>query len=267
MATVTGYTAEHMDEIKDATIVGATVTGNNLILTKFDTTTVNAGNVRGATGPTGPTGPTGLTGATGATGNTGAIGPTGPQGPIGATGANGTGLIVCTSSTRPASPSVGQNIYETDTGRHLVYYGATTLWRQPWNMPWGFVYFNQQNSPSGSYATGWITVNTWTGTPIANRRYLVKADGYFVGATTGNYALAVGTNPAGSNADYISQQYQHAATAQHQNSGQFTFTTTGSAMTKIMACAQYSGTGGMIVGTGSSMSIEDIGPVGNPPAS
>lgn len=54
MATVTGYTAAHMDEIKNDTIVGATVTGDNLILTKFDTTTVNAGNVRGPIGPAGP---------------------------------------------------------------------------------------------------------------------------------------------------------------------------------------------------------------------
>ncbi len=50
MATVTGYTAEHMDEIKDATIVGATVTGDDLILTKYDTTTINAGNVKGTPG-------------------------------------------------------------------------------------------------------------------------------------------------------------------------------------------------------------------------
>ena len=36
--------------------------------------------------------------------------------------------VICTSSTRPASPFVGQQIYETDTGCSRVYDGS--LWRQ-----------------------------------------------------------------------------------------------------------------------------------------
>lgn len=54
MATVTGLTAERMQEIIDATIVDANVVGDDLILTLHDTTEVNAGNVRGLTGAIGP---------------------------------------------------------------------------------------------------------------------------------------------------------------------------------------------------------------------
>ena len=40
-----------------------------------------------------------------------------------------TGTIICTSSTRPASPFAGQQIYETDTSKSLIYNG--TAWVAP----------------------------------------------------------------------------------------------------------------------------------------
>lgn len=86
MATVTGFTAARMLLMEAATIISGAIVGDNLILTKHDATTVNAGNVRGATGATGATGPTGPTGATGPTGSTGPTGATGPTGPAGAAG-------------------------------------------------------------------------------------------------------------------------------------------------------------------------------------
>jgi len=46
-----------------------------------------------------------------------------------------TGTIICTSTTRPASPFEGQQIYETDTDKLLIYNGSA--WYPPWNMPWG----------------------------------------------------------------------------------------------------------------------------------
>jgi microcystin-dependent protein len=57
MATITGFTAARMQEIEDETIVDAEIVGGNLILTKHDGTTVNAGPVVGPAGPTGPVGP------------------------------------------------------------------------------------------------------------------------------------------------------------------------------------------------------------------
>lgn len=58
MATVTGFTAERMLEIENASVVDGEVNiDGDLILTKFDTTQINAGNVIGPEGPTGPAGP------------------------------------------------------------------------------------------------------------------------------------------------------------------------------------------------------------------
>lgn len=47
MATVNGMTAEAMEAIRDGVVVG-----DNLILTKYDGSIINAGNVRGPQGPT-----------------------------------------------------------------------------------------------------------------------------------------------------------------------------------------------------------------------
>jgi hypothetical protein len=56
MTTVTGITAARGAAIEAASVVDGEVVGDDLILTKFDGSTINAGNVRGADGPTGPTG-------------------------------------------------------------------------------------------------------------------------------------------------------------------------------------------------------------------
>ena len=57
MATVTGLTADRMHEIEDAAIVDADIVSGNLILTKHDGNTIDAGPVIGPPGPTGPVGP------------------------------------------------------------------------------------------------------------------------------------------------------------------------------------------------------------------
>lgn len=54
MATVTGLTAARMLAIEAASVVDGDVVGDNLILTKHDGSTVNAGSVRGPVGPAGP---------------------------------------------------------------------------------------------------------------------------------------------------------------------------------------------------------------------
>ena len=50
MATITGLTAARMIAIEAASVISGVVDGNNLILTKFNGTTINAGNVRGPQG-------------------------------------------------------------------------------------------------------------------------------------------------------------------------------------------------------------------------
>lgn len=56
MATVTGLTAARMLEIEAASVVDGDVVGDNLILTKHDGSTINAGSVRGPQGDPGPIG-------------------------------------------------------------------------------------------------------------------------------------------------------------------------------------------------------------------
>ena len=85
MTAINGFSKERMQEIVDATVYGAYVTGGHLVLQR-PAGNVDVGQVSGITGPTGPTGvtgPTGPTGATGPNGVTGATGVTGPTGPIG----------------------------------------------------------------------------------------------------------------------------------------------------------------------------------------
>jgi len=77
-----------MIAIEGASVIGGSVVNDKLILTKKDTTTVDAGNVRGAQGVQGNQGPIGNTGAQGPIGNTGAQGPTGATGATGATGSS-----------------------------------------------------------------------------------------------------------------------------------------------------------------------------------
>lgn len=56
MATITGLTAERMEAIEAACIIDGDVIGDNLILTRHDATTINAGSVRGPQGIQGPVG-------------------------------------------------------------------------------------------------------------------------------------------------------------------------------------------------------------------
>jgi len=59
MATVTGLTADRMLAIEGASVVDGEIVGGNLILTKHDGNTIDAGPVLGPTGPAGPPGPAG----------------------------------------------------------------------------------------------------------------------------------------------------------------------------------------------------------------
>lgn len=91
--TVTGLTADRMQEIIDDTINDAHITADHLILEKAGGGTVDVGNVRG------------------------------PQGDP------GVGIVICTSSTRPdlSFGDTGTIIFETDTSMHRVWLGS--LWR------------------------------------------------------------------------------------------------------------------------------------------
>ncbi len=53
MATITGLTAARMLIIEAMSVISGAISGNDLILTRQNGTTINAGNVRGPTGPQG----------------------------------------------------------------------------------------------------------------------------------------------------------------------------------------------------------------------
>ena len=53
---VTGFTKARMDALDDDIINGASVVGNNLILTKKDGSSIDAGNIKGPIGDPGPEG-------------------------------------------------------------------------------------------------------------------------------------------------------------------------------------------------------------------
>lgn len=56
MTTITGFTSARMLGIENNTVVSGAIVGDDLILTKHDASTVNAGDVRGPVGPQGPVG-------------------------------------------------------------------------------------------------------------------------------------------------------------------------------------------------------------------
>lgn len=96
MASVTGYTAAHMDAMMDDNIVDARIDIDHLILIKRDLSEVDAGVVGGTAGPAGPS-----------------------------------SIIVCTSTTRPSGGALfeGLAIYETDTDSVYIYDGSSWI---PW---------------------------------------------------------------------------------------------------------------------------------------
>jgi hypothetical protein len=97
-----------MKQIEDAAIIDGAVVLDDLILTRYDASQINAGNVRGVPGVKGDTG-------------------------VG-------GILVVTSTTRHANPTEGMTIYETDTDQLWTYNGATWTW--PKNVAGGILGFS-----------------------------------------------------------------------------------------------------------------------------
>jgi hypothetical protein len=162
-----------MKEIEDSAIIDGDVVGNDLILTRYDTAQINAGSVRGAQG---------------VKGDTGLAGPP----------------AVVTSTTRPANPTVGMMIYETDTKKLLIYNG--TAWNLPSNIPKLNSHFQARRTTALAIPNGVFTEvpmptvdeftgsGTWNGTAIT----IGTAGLYIVG-----YSIVWVTNGNGSRLGYI----------------------------------------------------------------
>lgn len=104
-------------------------------------------------------------------------------------------VLVVSSTTRPTGFDLyyGRTIVETDTGKLLIYYGATTGWQPPWNTSWGEIVAPTQITANQTpiTATVDVTSGTITWTAVANRRYLLTAESYFFSSVANDLAVLV----------------------------------------------------------------------------
>lgn len=183
MATVTGLTAERMRAIEAACITAGAVNLDNLILTRHDGTSFDAGNVRGPQGIQGPIGPIGPQGIKG---DQGIQGPVGPQGvaPALTELAGGVNLDTLTttavySQEQNADATSGSN-YPNALAGVLEVYAAPSA-----NMVWQTYTLYQNNSrvfyKRSRYNGVWSPWYVYESTDLTNPAWTTTT-------TTGGYA-------------------------------------------------------------------------------
>lgn len=182
---------------------------------------------------------------------------------------NGLKPGVCTSSSRPPAPYVGQVIYETDTGNLLYYYGVTTGWRPPWGQPWGYTGYVTVNANQTGIAATIVDLTSLTITisPPANRRYAINFQGRFTQNTSSGFVEVYITDGANTILNKVALTLAAAATDTVSFFERRT-TVSGSQTWK----ARASTTAGTLTLTAAATQeamlwIEDIGPNGNAPVS
>lgn len=173
------------------------------------------------------------------------------------------GVEVCTSTRRPASPNVGEMIYETDTGKNLVYYGATTGWQPPWGQPWGAVLQETSNTTETLTSAEAIIKTTGSFTAVANRNYHIMASGTFYG-TVGDvpYNLRLRVDTVSGTQLVLHRSTTVGATAQSPFCLSVVTTLTAGTRTIkwTVERASGSGTGGSLNGFPVYWMVSDVGP-------
>lgn len=172
--------------------------------------------------------------------------------------------IVCTSGTRPGTPTEGQAIYETDTDEFLIYHG--TQWRRPWSQPWGVLFYAERVVGDSSTITFDVTsLTTGAFTPIANRLYKMTCHIPFLKTTTTGEPIAYIRTGAGADLAYATAG-SLASTAKETLSipGKVVTTTAVSVTYKVVVDPG----GGLQLNVSANLPafflIEDIGPNGSP---
>lgn len=183
---------------------------------------------------------------------------------------------VCTSTTHPSNPTIGDRLYETDTGMDLIYQGATVGWQMPWGMAWGYI--NSFTTTSFSQAVTSATLVDLTGftityTALANRRYKITASGLLIvesvsSGTAKCFITDGATAPANIKALIGESALSSAAPGTRQTVGGIYVAnglSAGSTTFKLEASAS-AGTSTFTVDSSSTaiLMVEDIGPNGNP---
>lgn len=109
-------------------VTGAIISTNDLVITLSDSSTINAGNVRGPQGPTGSIGPKGDKGDDGAAGADGATGPQGPAGSNGSNGVDGSeGVAGPTGAAGPAGTGINNAVVSGAGNLILTMSDASTI--------------------------------------------------------------------------------------------------------------------------------------------
>jgi hypothetical protein len=182
------------------------------------------------------------------------------------------------AASAPPNPSRWDRWFQTDTGHELVYYGSTTGWKPPWNLPWGRV-AGVTSTGYGAFGIGGSGVATTAGTYTvvdtisslvlpANRRYRFTA-------TIQMYSPAGATNAVLYVADdgtTIAQSERiPSTTVGTAIFSCFERNTVGSPDTSTWDTAIiFSGATGFVLQDGirySNLIIEDIGPFSTAPTS
>ncbi len=180
-------------------------------------------------------------------------------------------IQVCTSGTRP-TPSVGMQIYETDTGNFLQYHGATTGWQPPWNSDWGLVTPTTGANPrSVSGAQGSISSETdvtgseMTFTAVANRIYKHTVRAIVAHTVTESAMILRITDGAGTELDRAANHT--AATGSNDTLGWTWYETGLTAGSKTRKVTAQAASGSMSIQSDDAdfqYAIEDAGPNGLP---
>lgn len=94
---------------------------------------------------------------------------------------------ICTSATRPSAPYDGLAIYETDSGRLLIYSDTYSDWLPPWDTAWGQITYGFDSGGQSVASTTHVThIQTANVDVYANRQYHFHINAPWRGSTADN---------------------------------------------------------------------------------
>lgn len=178
--------------------------------------------------------------------------------------------FICTSSTRPGAPFVGQMIFETDTGKVLYYYGTTLSWKPNWGQAWGEIAYVEITSGMSTGSTSYVDITSLTiaFTAILGRRYVAElsADCQLTVASSAiNIAIADGASVVLNERqqNYNSAAWTSPCPITHRSSG----IESGSVTRKGRINVGSGGGTGAILASATKkplIIVRDVGPAANP---